>query len=115
MNIYVILLGAFVIILMVMFGHSPMDDIKKKRAQERNGGLVYKIEQYNKKQHPHDFGSAFVGGNRSSGRNPRPARDSDDMQPTSQDSSQNNSYYPPAAPGAPPSPLQQPAQPQAQQ
>src|SRR5690348_13189836 len=116
MNMYVILIGALIIILMVAFGRNPVEEARQKRAQRGGDALVNAIEEYNKKTHaPTGFGFAppSQGGFTSVGRSPGPNSyppyminnpQSFQANPTPQ----NNSYYPPAPPGTAPSPLQQP-------
>jgi hypothetical protein len=116
MNMYVVLIGAMLLILMVAFGRNPVEEARQKRAQRGGDALVNAIADYNKKTHgPAAFGLPAPGGNgfTSVGRSPAPSTYPPYMMTNPQPfqpnpAPQNNSYYPPAPAGTAPSPLQQP-------
>ncbi len=57
-NMKLILLVVSVFFLLIFFGHSPMDEMRKKRAEKAGRKLVEKIEESNKKN---PKGTAQIG------------------------------------------------------
>jgi hypothetical protein len=136
MNIYVIIIAIFLLVLMTIFGHNPVDEARKRRAKEGSKDpLVHAIEQYNKEKHYGYSGHGSSGGpgqilnpsapggvnnlpgagGQSRSYSPSPAQvGQPPAQPNPYQQNNNDSYYPPAPPGVQPSPLQQQQQQQQQ-
>ena len=135
MNVYLILIGVVMVILMVTFGRNPVEEARQAhKAQFNSDPLIGATQQYLSKQNSAPGGSSAsifgpsgsqlfnqpAGGSAPSymvnhGQPGYPAANPYPNPYQGQQQQESNDYYPPPAPGTTPSPQQQQQEQQRQQ